>query len=60
MNAKEIGEEIARELMCENREDKEVSDDSIEKDCYLAVSELKGDIKYECCKYLEENGYVIR
>ena len=60
MNAKEIGEEIARELMCENREDKEVSDDSIEKDCYLAVADLKRDIKDECCKYLEENGYVIR
>lgn len=60
MNAKEIGREIAIELMCENREDKEVSDDSIEKDCYLAVAELKGDIKDEACKVLEENGYVIK
>lgn len=60
MNAKEIGREIALELMYENEEDKEVSDDSIEKDCYLAVADLKGDIKYECCKILEENGYVIK
>ena len=28
--------------------------------CYLAVADLKGDIKYEACKYLEENGYVIK
>lgn len=60
MNAKEIGTEIAHQLMFENKEDKKVSDDSIEKDCYLAVADLKGDIADEVYKILEENGYVIR
>ena len=58
MDAKEIGEIIAQELMHENR-DKRVSDDSIEKDCYLAVADLKADIREEVEKILEENNYTI-
>ena len=59
MDAKEIGEIIAKELMYENRDDKRVSDDSIEKDCYLAVADLKANIKEEVEKILEKNNYTI-
>ena len=59
MDAKEIGEIIAQELMYENRDDKRVSDDSIEKDCYLTVADLKADIKEEVEKILEKNNYTI-
>lgn len=59
MNAKEIGEIIAKELMYENKDDKRVSDDSIEKDCYLAVADLKADIREEVERILEKNNYTI-
>ena len=59
MDAKEIGEIIAKELMYENKDDKRVSDDSIEKDCYLAVADLKADIREEVEKTLEKNNYII-
>lgn len=59
MDAKEIGAIIARELIHENRDDKRVSDDSIEKDCYLAVADLKADIREEVEKILKENNYTI-
>lgn len=59
MDAKEIGEIIAKELMYENKDDKRVSDDSIEKDCYLAVADLKADIREEVEKILEKNNYTI-
>ena len=59
MDAKKIGETIARELMHENRDDKRVSDDSIEKDCYLGVADLKADIREEVEKILEKNNYTI-
>ena len=59
MNAKEIGEEIVQGLMYENKNDKRVSDDSIEKDCYLAVADLKADIKEEVERILEKNNYTI-
>lgn len=59
MNPKAIGQVIAQELIWENREDKKVSDDSIEKECYFAVADLKADIKEEVIKTLEENGYAI-
>ena len=57
--AKETGEIIAYELMYENEDNKRVSDDSIEKDCYLAVADLKADIREEVEKILKKNGYVI-
>ena len=59
MNAKEIGEIIAKELMYENKDDKQISDDSIEKDCYLTVADLKADIREEVEKILEKNNYTI-
>lgn len=59
MDAKEIGEEIAQGLMYENKDDKRVSDDSIEKDCYLAVADLKADIKEEVERILKKNNYTI-
>lgn len=59
MNAKEIGEIIAKELMYENKDDKRISDDSIEKDCYLAVADLKADIREEVERILEKNNYTI-
>lgn len=59
MDAKEIGEIVAQELMYENRDDKRVSDDSIEKDCYFAVADLKADIREEVEKILEKNNYII-
>lgn len=57
--AKETAEIIAYELMYENEDNKKVSDDSIEKDCYLAVADLKADIREEVEKILKKNGYVI-
>ena len=59
MDAKDIGEIVAKELMYENRYDKRVSDDSIEKDCYLAVADLKADLRAEVEKILEKNNYTI-
>ena len=59
MNAKEIGEEIAKELIYENKDDKRVPDDSIEKDCYLAVADLKADIREEVERILKKNNYTI-
>ena len=59
MNTEEIANNIAFELMYENEEDKKVHDDSIEKDCYLAVADLKAEIKDEVCKILQKKGYEI-
>ena len=59
MDAKEIGGIVAQELMDENRDDKLVYDDTIEKDCYLAVADLKADIRVEVEKILEKNNYII-
>lgn len=60
MDAKEIGAIVAQELMYENRDDKRVSDDSIEKDCYLAVADLKADIREEVENILTDNGFEIK
>ena len=60
MNVKEIGEVIAYELMSENKEDKKVSDDSIEKQSYLAVADLKADIREEVENILNDNGFEIK
>lgn len=60
MDTKEIGAEIAYELMCENDETKVISDDTIEKECYLAVADLKADIRYEVEKILEKNEFSIK
>lgn len=60
MDAKEIGAIVAQELMYENRDDKRVSDDSIEKDCYLAVADLKADIREEVENILIDNGFEIK
>lgn len=46
--------------MCENDETKVISDDSIEKECYLAVADLKADIRYEVEKILEKNEFSIK
>lgn len=57
---KEIAKTIAFELMYENQDSKTINDDSLEKDCYLAVADIKGDIKYETEKILKERGFKIR
>lgn len=59
MSAKEIAEVIATEIMCEYEPEEEISDDKIEKECYLAVADLKGDIKEEVIARLKEAGYEV-
>ena len=59
MNVKEIADIIAQELMYENDDTHKVSDDSIEKDCYLAVADLKADIRMEVERILTKNNYTI-
>lgn len=60
MNAKKIGVEIAEAIMCEYEPDEKISDDRIEKDSYLAVADLKADIREETIKYLKEKGYKVK
>ena len=59
MTAKKIGKEIAEAIMCEYEPNERISDDRIEKDSYLAVADLKADIKEETIKYLKEKGYEV-
>ena len=57
---KEISKAIAYKLMFENKDSNIVSDDSIEKDCYLAVADLKADIRNKVEKILKENNFEIK
>ena len=59
MSAKKIAETIAFELIAEYGPDEKISDDRIEKECYLAVAELKGDIKSELIEQLKGAGYEV-
>ena len=57
MNVKQIGEEIASDLMYEYDQSEIISDDRIEKECYGVIYDIKDDIKYEVQKELEKYGY---
>ena len=57
--AKKIAETIAQELMYEYEKKERIHDDRIEKECYYAVADLKGDIKYELEKILKSKGYTL-
>lgn len=59
MNAKQIGIEIADTIIFEYKAGEKIPDDRLEKDSYLAVADLKGDIKEEAIKYLKEKGYEV-
>lgn len=59
ININEIAELIADELMFENKDNKKVNDDSLEKECYLAVADIKADIKYETINILEDNDFEV-
>lgn len=59
ININEIAKLIADELMFENKDNKKVHDDSLEKECYLAVTDIKADIKYETINILEDNDFEV-
>ena len=59
MSAKEIAQVIAHELMFEYEPHQRISDDRLEKETYLAVADLKADIKDEVEKILKGHGYTI-
>ena len=60
INIKETATIIANELMYENKEYKVINDDTLEKDCYWAVADIKNDIRFEVEKILEENNFTIK
>lgn len=57
MNVKQIGEEIASDLMYEYDQSETISDDRLEKECYGVIYDIKDDIKYEVQKELKKYGY---
>lgn len=59
MNAKEIAQTIAFELMNEYDQNEQISDDTLEKESYMAVADLKGDIKEEAIAILKGHGYEV-
>lgn len=59
MDAKKAAEVIAKELMYNNEEDKQVLYENIARDSCLAVEDLKVKISEEVEKILEKNNYNV-
>ena len=59
MSAKQIGKEIAQQIIFEYEPNERISDERLEKDSYLAVAYLKANIKEEAIKCLKEKGYKV-
>lgn len=59
MNAKEIAQEIAFELMGRYDEEENVLYDTINKDCNNAVADFRNDVENEVIAILEGHGYGI-
>lgn len=59
MNAKQTGIEIAETIIFEYEAGEKIPDDRLEKDSYLAVADLKANIKEEAIKHLKEKGYKV-
>ena len=56
-NIQKIALEIVQEIAYEN--EKEISNDTIEKECYILASSLKEDIRYEVEKELNRIGIEV-
>ena len=54
-----IAKDIIDELIYDNWKTKTVSDDSIEKECYLVVADIKNDIKNEILKDLKLKNFEV-
>lgn len=59
MNAKEMAQEIAFELMGRYDEEESVLYDTINKDCNMAVADFRNDVENEVIAILEGHGYGI-
>lgn len=59
MNAKEIAQEIAFELMGRNDKDNQILYDTINRDCNNAVADFRNDIEEEVIAILEGHNYQI-
>ena len=59
MSVKEISQIIAFEIMNEYDQDEQISDDTLEKEAYMAVADLKADIKEETIAILKGHGYEV-